>query len=40
LRDSAVGIIGAGGEGLLGVANGASYAIFTVELIIGSGESH
>jgi hypothetical protein len=39
LRDSTVGAIGAGGEGLLGVANRASYAIFIVELIIRSGGS-
>ena len=39
LRDSIVGAIGAGGEGLLGVADGASYAIFIVELIIRSGGS-
>jgi hypothetical protein len=39
LRDSIVGAIGAGGEGLLSVVNRASYTIFTVELIIKSGGS-
>jgi hypothetical protein len=39
LRDSAVGAIGAEGEGLLDVVDRASYTIFTIELIIESGGS-